>query len=139
LSEVSAADRLAAAGTDRSRAANTILWVLQALLALSFVTAGLQKLGGTEYMVNIFDKVGVGQWLRYVIGVLEIAGAVGALIPALSGLTALALSLLMVGATVTNLFIGVTWAVPLGYLVLAVLVAWGRRSETKALAERFTR
>lgn len=121
----------------QSRAVNITLWVLQALLALSFVAAGAQKLGGTESVVTLFDHIGAGQWLRYVIGTLEIAGAVGVLIPALSGLSALALGLLMVGATVTNLVIDLDWRFPVGYLVLAGIVAWGRRARTRALVERF--
>jgi uncharacterized membrane protein len=65
--------------------------------------------------------------LRYLIGSLELAGAVGLLIPALSGLAALALSALMVGASITNAFvIHTSPLVPLVFLVISVLVAWGR-------------
>jgi len=41
----------------------------------------VQKVVGTGYMVHLFGKIGAGQWLRYLIGVLEFAGAVGVLIP----------------------------------------------------------
>jgi uncharacterized membrane protein len=47
----------------------------------------------------MFATIGIGQWFRYVVGALELAGAVGVLIPRLSGLAALGLIGLMAGAT----------------------------------------
>jgi hypothetical protein len=39
------------------------------------------KLGGVDSMVPLFADSGAGQWLGYVVGVPEVAGAVGLLIP----------------------------------------------------------
>jgi hypothetical protein len=61
-------------------------------MAISFVAAGSQKLVGTHYMVVMFAMIGAGQWLRYVVGLVEVAGAVGVLIPLLSGVAALGLA-----------------------------------------------
>ena len=94
----------AARAPGRRRALNIALWVLQVLLALMFVMAGLSKVFGDQTMVEMFATIGIGQWLRYLVGALEIAGAVGVLIPRLSGPAALGLGCLMVGATLTNLF-----------------------------------
>src|ERR687897_84277 len=91
--------------TSGGRAANLALWALQAILALQFAMAGLAKLGGDASMVEMFATIGIGQWFRYLVGALEIAGAVGVLIPRLSGLAALGLVSLMVGAILANLFI----------------------------------
>ena len=37
-------------------------------------------------MVEMFATIGIGQWFRYVVGVLELAGAARVLLPRLSGL-----------------------------------------------------
>jgi putative oxidoreductase len=123
---------------DRGKAVNVLLWVMQAFVALGFAFAGVLKLGGSPVMVDLFTHIGVGQWFRYVIGTLEVAGAVGVLIPLVSGVAALGLTCLMVGATVTNLFvIDESAAVPLANLLLAALIAWGRWPRTRALIDRF--
>ncbi len=75
----------------RGRAVNIALWVLQVLLALLFAMAGVVKVIGDPAAVEVFATIGIGQWFRYLVGVLEIAGAVGVLVPRLSGLAALGL------------------------------------------------
>jgi putative oxidoreductase len=64
--------------------------------------------------------------------VLEIAGAIGLLIPRTAGLAALGLSGLLVGAIATNLFIldANTW-VAVGLLLMSALIAWGRWPQTR--------
>jgi len=114
------------------------LWVLQAALAFSFAAAGSQKLAGTRYMVEMFTVIGAGQWLRYAIGLVELAAAVGLLIPRLCGLAALGLVALMAGATVTNLLIDYNPWVPIGYLLLAAVITGGRLARTRTLAAGFT-
>ena len=115
------------------RAANAALWALQALLALAFAMAGLAKLGGEQAMVEMFATIGVGQWFRYVVGALEVSGAVGVLIPRLSGLAALGLVCLMAGATLANLFVlGASPVLPICLLVASAVVAFGRRPRTGA-------
>jgi uncharacterized membrane protein YphA (DoxX/SURF4 family) len=104
-----------------------------------FLAAGTQKLGGTHYMVVMFGKIGAGQWLRYTVGCLEVAGAISLLIPVLSGLSALCLCALMVGATITNIVIHYNPAAPLVFLLVSVLVAIGSWSELKALPGKLTR
>ncbi len=118
----------------RGRAVNVALWMLQALLALQFAMAGLVKVLGDPSMVEMFATIGIGQWFRYVVGALELAGAVGVLIPRLSGLAALGLVCLMVGATLTNLFVlGASPLLTIVLLLVGALVAWGRWPKTRAL------
>jgi NAD(P)H-dependent FMN reductase len=50
----------------------TTLWILSGLVALVFMGAGGAKLAGAAAMVELFAKVGLGQWLRYVTGLLEV-------------------------------------------------------------------
>jgi uncharacterized membrane protein YphA (DoxX/SURF4 family) len=115
----------AAAPVVRTRARTVITWVGRALLALVFLGAGASKLFGDPAMVWMFDQIGSGQWLRYLVGALEVAGAVGVLVPRLSALAATGLALLMTGAVVTNLAVldAPPWS-PLVLLVVAALVAW---------------
>lgn len=128
------------AAPTRNRAINVVLWVLQAALAVQFALAGVSKLLGDQLMVDMFNTIGAGQWLRYLVGTAEIAGAVGLLIPVLSGLAALGLAALMVGAAVTNLFVLEADAtLPIVFLVVAVLIAWGRRSRVAELAGKLRR
>lgn len=123
----------------RGLAVNIALWVLQAALALQFAFAGFLKVSGAPAMVDLFAAIGAGQWMRYFVGAVEIAGAVGILIPLLSGLAALGLAALMAGATVTNLFVidDPPW-IPIAALVMAALVAWGRWPRITAVVGRLT-
>lgn len=120
----------------RGRAVNVALWMLQALLALQFAMAGLVKVIGDPSMVEMFATIGIGQWFRYVVGVLEIAGALGVLIPRLSGLAALGLGCLTVGATLANLFVlGASPLLPIALLMASALVVWGRCLRTSAFLD----
>ncbi|MBP2355087.1 putative membrane protein YphA (DoxX/SURF4 family) [Kribbella aluminosa] len=124
----------------RVRPGTAALWMVQVVLAAMFVMAGLPKLSGDPVMVDIFDAVGAGQWLRYVVGVLELAGAIGLLVPRLCGPAALGLSFLLVGATLTNLVaIGASPAIPLGYLLMAAGIVWFRRASIQALVAAVAR
>ena len=130
MSSTSGQTRAAGGG----RALTIALWTLQIILALQFVMAGLAKLFGDQAMVEMFATIGIGQWFRYAVGALEVAGAVGVLVPRVSGLAALGLVCLMVGAVLTNLFIlGASPLLPIGLLVIGALVAWGRWPQTRSL------
>jgi putative oxidoreductase len=117
---------------------NIALWALQVLLAAYFVYSGVSLLG--DDFVGKFDRIGSGQWLRYVTGVLEIAGALGLLVPLLCGLAALGLVGVMTGAVFTELVVlgdSNGAVLPAVLLVLAAVVAWCRRDTVRALLQRF--
>lgn len=122
------------------RALNIALWILQALLAAFFAFASsAPKLLGESSTVEGFDVIGAGQWLRYLAGAAELAGAIGLVVPRLSGLAAIGLSLLMIGAAYTNAFVidgHYPVVTPLILLVLCAFIAWGRRDQTKRLFTR---
>ncbi|MFI6574288.1 DoxX family protein [Nocardiopsis sp. NPDC050513] len=117
------------------RAANAALWVLQVLLAGAFLMAAYTKLAATPQAVAGFEQIGLGPWLMYAVGVVELVGAVALLVPALSGPAALGLSALLVGATATQLLVAepATALFPVAYLVPMALLAWGRRARTVRL------
>ncbi|MFC5062008.1 DoxX family protein [Actinomycetospora atypica] len=122
----------------RGRPATIGLWVLQVLLGLMFVVgSGFPKLVGESYAVQIFEDLGA-PWLRIVVGVLEVAGGLGLLIPRLAGLAAACLVALMVGATVAQLFFLSEgfWYTPVIMGVLLAVVAVARRREIPATFRR---
>jgi uncharacterized membrane protein YphA (DoxX/SURF4 family) len=113
---------------------NVGLWILQIGAAAMFLMVGFLKLSGNAQLVGLFEAIGVGQWFRYLTGTLEVAGALLLLIPRLSGLGALMLFGVMVGAVVTHVFI--VGGNPLQAIILLIVtgvVAWGRRKRTKDL------
>jgi uncharacterized membrane protein YphA (DoxX/SURF4 family) len=122
-----------AAPVARPRSLTVATWLGRALLALVFLGAGASKLAGDPVMVTMFDLIGSGQWLRYVVGALEVAGAIGVLVPRLSLLAATGLALLMVGATVTNLTVlhAPPWS-PLALLVVLPRPRTPRRRGARA-------
>ncbi|MFB6518169.1 DoxX family protein [Streptomyces sp. NPDC056401] len=121
-----------------SQAADISLWVCQALLVLVFLAAGSAKLLGAEAMVEAFDDIGAGQWLRYFTGVAEVAGVLGLLVPRLAGLAALGLTGLMIGAVITNVITDAFSILAVVLLLLSATVAWGRRERTRALLRPVT-
>ena len=118
------------------RASRAALWALQIALAAAFVGAGGSKLAGTPDMVQLFEAVGVGQWFRYVTGVLEIGGGAMLLVPALAGLGALLLAGVMAGATLAHVFVLHTAPVPLALLAALAVVAYARRADVAGRVAR---
>jgi uncharacterized membrane protein YphA (DoxX/SURF4 family) len=113
---------------------NIAAWILTVLMALIFVYAGGIKLIGMRGMVQEFERIGFGQWLRYLTGILEVSGAIGILIPRFRFWSALQIALVMAGATFTNLSIlHMPNLAPLTavLLVLALTLAWLRRPGTR--------
>ena len=113
---------------------NVGLWILQIAAAGMFLMVGFFKLSGDPRMVALFDAIGLGQWFRYVTGSLEVLGALLLLIPRLSGLGALLLMGVMLGAVPTHLF--VVGGSPLPAIILLIVTgvtAWGRRKRTMNL------
>jgi putative oxidoreductase len=113
---------------------NIVLWVLQIGAAGMFLMVGFLKLSGNPQLVGLFEAIGLGQWFRYLTGSLEVGGAILLLIPRLSGLGALMLFGVMIGAVVTHLFIvGGSPLMAIILLVVTGVVAWGRRQRTMNL------
>src|SRR6266508_2383138 len=92
-------------GAAPGRPLDILLWCVQALLALVFVNASWAKLMGTPDFVALFTAVGVGQWFRYVTGILELTGAVLILLPKTRRIGAALLATVMLGALTAHLFI----------------------------------
>jgi putative oxidoreductase len=122
------------------RLTSTLLWAAQILLAAFFVlVAAPPKLTGDPGMVHEFAQIGAGQWMRYLVGTTELAGAIGLLTPWLAGLAAAGLAAEMAGATIINATVlhnttygDNAWMTAL-LCAVSVLVAYGRRQQIRAL------
>lgn len=123
---------------------NLALWAVQVLLALLYLAAGAAKISqpidalaamGMSFVVHVPEA------FTRLIGILEILGAVGLILPAatriqpgLTTLAALGLALLQVGAIVTHALLGetaTTLPVNLVLLAAALFVAWGRSRKAR--------
>jgi hypothetical protein len=114
---------------------NIALWIVQALLAALFLFAGGIKLvTPMEEMMKQMPISLPGWFLRF-IGVAEVLGAVGLILPGLGGirtgltpLAAAGLVIIMIGAAGVTLMTGdiAMAAIPLVVGLLAAFVAYGR-------------
>lgn len=114
------------------------LWVVQVLLALAFGAAGMMKLGmPIETLAAQMAWVNsTPELLVRFIGLAEVAGALGMILPAatrilpwLTPLAALGFVVIQVLAIITHALLGellMVLPVNLVLLGLAALVAWGR-------------
>jgi putative oxidoreductase len=107
-------------------------WILQVLIGSLFLFSGASKLFGVTEMVNFFAQVGFGQWLRYVLGVLEVGSAVALFFPRQAFYGALVLSFSLLGHIVIH---EVVLHRPAAFLVVllavTLLIAYLRRSLAK--------
>ena len=116
-----------------SQKTTVLLWIIQGLLALVFMFAGVMKfVTPIEEMTKQVPLPGL--FLRF-IGLAEVLGAIGLILPGLlriqTGLTPLAaagLAIITVGATVVTLMIGggATALFPLVVALLSAFVAYSR-------------
>ncbi len=123
----------------RSRAVHLALWGLQIALSAAFLGAGSTKLVGMPDMVQIFDQIGIGQWFRFVTGLIEVAAALALLRPRYAAHAATLLGLTMLCAALTHLLLigGSAWpAMVLG--AASAVVAIGRRTSAQAPAPAVT-
>jgi hypothetical protein len=110
----------------RSKAFNIAFWVLQSLAAAAFLIAGATKHAGAIDLAT-FEKIGLGQWFRYFIGGLEVISAILIMVPRTAALAAAVLTITMIAAIGTHLFI--VGPPPISAIVLLVAtaaVAWYR-------------
>ena len=112
---------------------NIALWIVQGLLAALFLFAGVMKL--VLPLDQMTGPVPLPGWFMRFLGVVEVLGGLGLILPGLlrirTGLTSLAaagLVIIMIGATVITAKGGdvVPALIPLAVGLLAAFVAYGR-------------
>lgn len=124
--------------TTRRRIASVAVWTLQVLVAATFAFSAVLKLSAEAQNVAGFEAMGLGMTGMYVLGALELAGAIALFVPRLMGLAALCFVVLMVGA------VAITWAmfgagmiaVPAAVGIASAVLAYARRDSTRALFAR---
>jgi uncharacterized membrane protein YphA (DoxX/SURF4 family) len=130
-----------ASGGDTNMKSNITLWVVQGLLALLFAFAGIMKL--VMPLDQMAGPVALpGLFIRF-IGVVEVLGAAGLILPGLlriqqylTPLAAAGLVVIMIGATAITAIGGAIAPAlfPLLIGVLASSVAYGRARQAQPLA-----
>lgn len=103
-------------------------WALQILMGVIFIGVGGAKILSVQFMIDIFEKVALGQWLRYITGIIEIIGGLMLLRRQLAYYGALLLSCVMLGAffaQVMRIHDRPQGAIFL--LALLMVIAWLRR------------
>lgn len=124
------------AATAPSKGLHIALWIVQVLLALAFGMAGAMKtFTPIDELVTKMSWVSSAPLLPRFIGLAELCGALGMVLPsvtrirpALTPLAALGLAIIMVLATGLHVVRGELQAVPVTVVLggLAAFVAWGR-------------
>ena len=101
-------------------------WLPRVAIAVAFASLGSAKLAAGSTWVDIFRRIGLGQWFRYATGTLQIAGAALVLIPRTFIVGIAMLACTMVGAIVTWLFVlhAPGFAI-IPFVILVALVAVG--------------
>ena len=100
-------------------------WLPRIAIGAAFVAIGVSKFRDPMW-VRLFDQIGIGQWFRYLTGVMQICGGVLALIPRLSLAGIVLLACTMAGAIVawmTVLHAPLNAVIP--GVLLGILIAMG--------------
>lgn len=120
----------------KPRTASLLAWSLSVLLAAMFLMSGWGKLSNAESAAGLtFDEQfvawGLPAWFRFPVGLAEVAGAVGLLVPRLRFLAASGLTLLMLGAVGTHLANAEWVAAPIPAVLgaLTFSIAWLSRPD----------
>jgi uncharacterized membrane protein YphA (DoxX/SURF4 family) len=121
----------APSGAKSGKAKTVALWALTGLLACLFAFAGSMKFVSPE-VARQFAEFGYPAWFHFMIGAVEVGGALALLLPRTSFYAAGALAVVMAGAVFTHLRAGEVpqAVVPLVLLGLLALVGYARRPRT---------
>jgi putative oxidoreductase len=105
-------------------------WVPRIAMSLFFLSFGSQKFSD-RYWIDAFATIGVGDWLRYVTGSLQIGGGLLLLIPRTALIGTAMLSVTMVGAMLAWIFfLGSPGSAVIPAVILGMLIAIGTHART---------
>lgn len=124
---------------------NVTLWIIQLLLAFVFLMAGGMKLARPkEKLIKTLTTLeNFSQIVIWTIGTVEVLGAIGVILPALTGilpwltpLAAVGLALTMIGAAMAHLQHDETSRLVINVVIflLALFIAYGRFSDVHLIA-----
>jgi len=116
---------------------NILLWILQCLLGLLFIFSGTTKFVMSVEQMNAQGPIFLPGVFLHFIGVCEILGGIGLIVPSalriaprLTPLAAAGLAIITAGATVITLMGPMKGmaVIPFVTCLLCIFVAWGRWS-----------
>lgn len=110
---------------------NYALIAVKVLLTLAFAAAGIAKLMGVQMMVDEFATIGLGQWFRYVTGIIELGSAILLWVPGMAVYGAGLLVCTMGGALIAHATV-LGMGTSAGVFVLgplAAITAWANRGQ----------
>jgi len=97
--------------------------IIKGIIFVIFAAEGITKLISLPFHVNYFTQSGYPLSFMYLIGILELAGAIGILIPKLSLLANIGLLFLLVGIYYTHIKNGdAVQMMGLAFLATALLI-----------------
>lgn len=79
-------------------------WLLRAIAGIAFIFIGKSKFAAHSEWIEIFQRLGFGQWLRYFTGVLQVGGGILVLIPRTTAIGICMLAVTMLGAMAAWVF-----------------------------------
>jgi putative oxidoreductase len=115
-----------------SKGQKIAMWVISGLLTALFLFAATPKLLTPD---KIMSQWVYARWFLTFIGVCEMLGAIGLLIPRLAALAAAGLSVVMIGAvyTLVTHHLNKELPVPIVVFILLMLVIFLRRKESRSV------
>jgi uncharacterized membrane protein YphA (DoxX/SURF4 family) len=110
---------------------NIITWILAGILALAFFGAGFTKLLGVEMQIKNFESWGYPLWLRFPIGLIEIAFAIGLVNPGFRKITIYGIFIWTIVAVITHLQAGQVNMIagPIFFSVIAAVILFLSREK----------
>lgn len=99
-------------------------------VGMTFVVIGSTKFGAHSSWIPIFQRIGLGEWFRYLAGTMQVGGGLLTIVPRTTIAGAALIACTMAGAVVADLFVlhfGLAAIIPFVLLCVAVGVgvqAW---------------
>jgi putative oxidoreductase len=115
-----------------SRVDSLTTWLPRLAIAVVFVTIGSSKFRDPMW-VRLFDRIGFGQWFRYLTGAMQIAGGALTLVPKTSviGIAMLACTMLGAGAVWIAFGQALGAFVPGTLLAILLVVGWAEYNRSR--------
>lgn len=114
----------------RARQLDAAVWILRIALAVIFIVVGFVKIPGSIHpmWVRLFERIGFGQWFRYVTALVEIVGGMLMLVPAATLVSVALLASAMVGALLVHVFV-----IGVGFQTVVVLALLAGITDRKSV------
>jgi uncharacterized membrane protein YphA (DoxX/SURF4 family) len=120
----------------KNKTKNIITWILAVILALAFFGAGITKLFGVETQIKHFQSWGYPLWFRFPVGLVEIAFAIGLVIPGFRKITIYGIFIWTIVAVITHLQAGQANMIagPIFFSVFAAAILFLSRTNRNRLS-----